>query len=269
VCGPCNQRAGVEIDQPWLDDYLVREARVRHQVPDRRGNAPRRLSIESGPSGGPPRAIVDLDGVDGTTTIRRIPTDEVEGDRITMTGYSKEALDKKIERLKRKYPSFEVVEEHEEVSVAGQVTVTSVQDPSRWPRFAAKTALASASLVAPDEWLDSEAAQGLIEVLWKGPPPDPTFEPGVAWCPVPYQLPNVFPLIRAPEHLLAFEPGGFVIIVFGELLYRIHGFEWEGLAAEPEISWPQSWWFSPDEPAGRPLPTQVQYGLLGMRFENR
>jgi len=266
VCGPCNRRAGVEVDQPWLDDYLVKEARVRHQIPNRRGDPPRRMSIPSGPPGAPPAAIVHLDGVSATTTIQRIPTDEIEGNRITMSGYSKEAFAKKIERLKQEHPNFAVIEQHEETESGGQVTVTMGQDPDLWPRFAAKTALATASLVAPDEWLETPTARKLREVLWNGPPADTTAEPGVGWCPLPLQLQSAFPL-KPPEHLLAFEAGGFAIIVFGELLYRIRGFEWEWFGDEPP-SWHQSWWFCPEEPNGRQLPTQVQYGSLGMRFEN-
>jgi hypothetical protein len=249
-----------------LDDYLVKEARVRLQIPNRRGDPPRHMSIPSERPGSPPAAIVRLDGVSGTTTIKRIPKDEVEGDRIRMSGYSKEEFAKKIARLKRDHPDFAVVEQHEETDNGGQVTVTMVQDPAPWPRFAAKTALATASLVAPDEWLDTPSAQGLQEVLWSGPPADTTAEPGVGWSALPLQLPSAFPL-EPPEHLVAFEAGGFAIIVFGELLYRIRGFEWEWSGDEPP-SWPQSWWFSPDEPEGRKLPTQVQYGFLGMRFEN-
>ncbi len=197
--------------------------------------------------------------------MRRLPNDVVEGDRITMSGYSKDDFTKKIARLKRDHPNFAVVEQHEETESGGQVAVTMVQDPAVWPRFAAKTALATASLVAADEWLDTPAARELREVLWSGPPVDAVAEPGVGWCALPLQLPSAFPL-QPPEHLLAFEAGGFAIVVFGELLYRIRGFEWEWTGDEPPL-WAQSWWFSPEEPKARRLPTQVQYGFLGMRFE--
>jgi hypothetical protein len=266
VCGPCNRRAGVEVDQPWLNGYFVKEARVRHQIPDRRGNPPSRMSIPSGPAIGPPEAIVHLDGVSGTTTFMRVPKDEIEDDRITMRGYAAEALAKKIARLEREHPDFKVIAQHEEPDSGGQVTVTMVQDGSHWPRFAAKTALATASLVAPDDWLDTQYADDLQKVLWNGPSAGATAEPGWGWCGVPLELRSASPL-KPPEHLLAFEAGGFAIIVFGELLYRIRDFVWEWSGGESS-SWPQSWWLSPDEPKGRMLPTQVQYGFLSMRSDN-
>jgi hypothetical protein len=110
VCGPCNHRARVEVDQPWLDDYLVKESRVRLRIPNRRGDPPRHMSIPLGPPGNPPAAIVHLDGVSGSTMIKRIPKDESKGAWITMSGYSKEDLAQKIERLKRDHPNFVVVE---------------------------------------------------------------------------------------------------------------------------------------------------------------
>jgi hypothetical protein len=206
-------------------------------VPDRRGNPPQRISIPSGSPGDTPRV---------------------------MSGYTKEALAKRIERITRDHPDFMVVEQGQESTSGGQVTASIEQPPEVWPRFAAKVALATASLIAPDDWLDSPKASQLQGVLWNGPPPDAAFEPGFDWCALPLQLLQA-PGLVPPEHLLVFETGGFSIVVFAELLFRIRGFEWEWTDGNDPSSWPQSWWFSADEPGGRQLPTQVQRAFLDLR----
>lgn len=40
VCSRCNQRAGVQIDQPLLEDFIMASARQRAGVLTRRGAAP-------------------------------------------------------------------------------------------------------------------------------------------------------------------------------------------------------------------------------------
>jgi hypothetical protein len=258
VCQPCNQRAGREVDQPWLSDYLVNEARVRLQVPDRRGNPPRNMTIPA-VSGDGRDVFVHLDGTAGSTRIELKPQYRSDGIHWTTSGYTVEATTKKLERMRQDHADVRVVRQAPEA--APETAVASiVQPPQTWPRFGAKVALAVASLVCADDWLESANAKALQEALWSGPADG--LEPGVAWCSIPAQLPNALPM-RPPEHLLTHVEWDGIqwlgLIIFAELQYRV----------PLEIDWgeagPQSWWFSPDNRRGRQLPADVQLAQLMLR----
>lgn len=91
VCTPCNRWAGEEIDQPWLGEVHVREARQRWQVPDRRGNPPPPVSYKGKLEDGG-EAIVRMVGEQ--VQIRRLPNKVEHGESITLIGYDQNGYEK-------------------------------------------------------------------------------------------------------------------------------------------------------------------------------
>lgn len=257
VCTRCNRWAGKEIDQPWLGEVHVREARQRWQVPDRQGNPPPAVSYKGKLQDGG-EAIVKVIG--DQVQIRRRPNRIDHGESITLTGYSQEEYEKILERLRRQYPNLVAPKKltFDDTSLTATVHLESIVH--LWPRFAAKVALGVTSLLVPDSWLATDVAIGLRQILRNGhlrTLQAALDQPGIAWSAIPLQLIEGSHPVRPPQHLITFEEHGgeqwLIIVVFGELLYRIPlHLDWRGMP-------PQSWLF--DDANGRPcqLPAVIQY----------
>lgn len=226
VCDPCNERAGKEVDQPWLGDPHVLPLRILHAVLDRRDEPvqPR-----------PVRALLD-DGRVALVTdhgrhveVRPLPRVEVDAlRRIVRVEAAPEDMEKIAARLEREHGPLRWG-----TPQAGQGTVTATVTHEvsieTWPRFAAKVALGVMSRLAEDVWLDSDDARALQAVLWSGArQAEALQDPGWAWSAVPHPIDrraSPGALLEHAEHLLCFESdavrSALVMVFFGDVLYRV------------------------------------------------
>jgi hypothetical protein len=257
VCTPCNRWAGEEIDQPWLSEVHVKNARQRWQIPDRRGNPAPSVSYP-GKLGDGGEALVRIIGEQ--VNIRRLPSKVDHGDSITLTGYDQKEYEKIVERLRRQYPKLVAPKEITVHNTSLAATVHLESNVHIWPRFAAKVALGIASLLVPDSWLATDVAIGLRQVLRDGHPQTlraALDQPGIAWSAIPFGLIEGSHPVKPPQHLITFEEvkgeQWLIIVVFGELLYRVPlRLDWGGLP-------PQSWLFNDTNGMPRQLPAAIQF----------
>jgi HNH endonuclease len=232
VCAPCNKRAGLEIDQPFLSDWLVRMSRRRWDVRDTR-----RARGEPPPR---PRDELTLrDGTrvkareDGLEVIPQVDRDDTKALIRAGTDAEVAAMVKKLEeRLAREGKTLTRTTEHRDVSheVAGKFVV----DGTLWLRMTTKIAIAAASLVMNEAWLDTVQAARYHYFLWGT---NPTFEdggPAVAFPGQPSE--DVQRMTTPPEHLLYFVPGihsiTFQCVLFGSLAMAAFPFEISGNAVD-------------------------------------
>lgn len=263
VCRACNQRAGVEVDQPWLSEHRVEESRRLLGLPDRRGRAPGVLSFRGQLEDGSP-ALVTLEGDE--VSMRRLPVQDMHPWGVTLSGYTEDEADRAWQRLvEQGIPLSDPVT----VVERGPLTVTVRRESAvdLWPRFAAKVALAFASTFADDAWASSDSAAQLREVLWNGHPDtkqDALAHPGIAWSALPLIVQPWAAPLRIGEHLLACERteeegSGICLVLFGDLIYRVPA----------GVPWPDDFaptcWFGPEQMGGRQLPYDVQMTLLTNR----
>jgi hypothetical protein len=218
VCADCNRRAGVEIDQPFVGDWLVGWSRILWDVRDdrRRGERPPPIPDEelTLPDGSRVRLLHD-----GQTEI--IPRVERYGDEISISVGSDDELNeviKKItERAARNGKTLTPGEIKRRVvqEVAGRIVI----DGTLWLRATTKMALAAASLVLPEEWLSGSEATTYRSFLWDENPVRDEGGPATAF---PTQLaPQLAELIQPPEHVIVFSPSrdhvNVVTVLFGSL----------------------------------------------------
>lgn len=257
VCTVCNHWAGAEVDQPWLDEVHVLEARQRWQVPNRRGGPPPSVSYRGKLEDGA-EALITLIGQE--IQIRRLPNWVDVGDSIILTNYDQIGYEKALKSLRRQYPNFVAPKNLSFIDASFTATVNIESGVHLWPRFAAKVALGVTSLVAPDSWLATDVAIGLREVLHAGHPQTlqtPLDQPGIAWSAIPLGLISGSHLPRPPQHLITFEEvegqQWLIIVLFGELLYRVpFHLDWNGMP-------PQSWLFDGTGRRPRQLPAAIQF----------
>jgi len=263
VCTPCNRRAGIEIDRPWLRHPEIVQLRAIYKIPDRRGRV--RPASWQGELGGGKTAEISVEG----ETVRVVPrpSESFENGIWTVEGYDDAAAEKKLQRLRRDHGDVRLISSESRPTQNLSATVTHTLDVDVWPRFGAKVALGVASLVvADDSWLDSSLAQHLRSVLWHGDPStiDKSLSgPGVAWSMRPFSLRAGTHHLPAPQHLLIFEhdpeSGDWLVIVtFGELLYRLPlPLDCSAIGAPP-----QSWRIDPITETQVQLPAVAQQARL-------
>jgi hypothetical protein len=158
VCADCNLRAGVEIDKPFVGDWLVVWSRVLWDIRDERHGRDRPAPIPEEeltlPDGS---AVRLLHG--GKTEI--IPRVEREDDELRISvgtdGELNEIVKKITERAARDGKTLTPGEIKRQVveDVAGRIVI----DGTLWLRATTKMALAAASLALPDDWLDTDQAE--------------------------------------------------------------------------------------------------------------
>jgi HNH endonuclease len=243
TCLTCNQRANREVDGPFSRELWVREHRHRHGTRDRYGKTT-------------PAPVVPCELEDGSkilTIMERTgwrpylpPSEEWVDDNTFRIGAdasdADEVLAKKLKRLGRKFEQVEMGPREVESS-RPFVRFLYKLDARLWPRLGAKVALALAPYALGNDWLHSDAANGLRATLWN------TDE----WCgaaatqlrPVSHTMGNddFGRYFEPPEHVLWFLPTehGPVLwmVLFGEWLYGVPlGEGWE-LRDQP------AWWLDP------------------------
>lgn len=119
-----------------------------------------------------------------------------------------------------------------------------------WPRFGAKVALALASLVLQEDWLDSPGARGLQLVVAGRPYPQATFPEGFMFGPRELD-PSLEPgsLLRPGEHVLGLDSdhgGRAWMLLFGALEYHVPLPDADVPASEP------TWLLLPQGPTREP-----------------
>jgi hypothetical protein len=168
VCDDCNQRAGKEVDRPFLDQLWILEGRHRHQIPDRYGKTPGPPVIPATLAAGS-KVLAVLDR--GGWYAKRLPTEEWH-DAQTMTfgvdAADEDAVTTKMKRLDKKYGAGVTKQiSRVEANIENpHINLTYEQSASAWPRMGAKIALSVARLRCPDAYLTSEPATWLRKLLW-------------------------------------------------------------------------------------------------------
>lgn len=226
VCAPCNRRAGTEVDQPWQNWPLILELRNRYAVRDRDKNPPRPVRWTGDLTSGEGPAIVDIKG--GEVNVRVLPTTHDEGAMQVYTGDPAD-LAKRKRRILRDAPQTRIVDlPAKTLEGPLQANVSWELNVHVWPRFAAKVALGTASLVADAAWVHSDEARALRHVLWHGH--ESTVETemlpeGRAWSLAPFDLTGIEHWLQAPEHLISLErwenENWVSLVAFGSFHYGV------------------------------------------------
>ncbi len=245
ICAGCNRQAGSEVDQPWQNWPLIMELRHRFAVPDRDGKPPRPVRWTGALTAGGGPAAIDVKGQ--RVDVRILPTEDVY---LGMRVHKGEPADiaKRTRRILRDAPEAEIVN-LPSATLPGPLSAQATWelDVHVWPRFAAKVALGIASLVADDEWVETQEAADLRRVLWFGDESTVEHEmlpEGVAWSLAPLDLTSVAHPLRPPEHLLTIERWQdrtwVVLVAFGTFRYGVPvSFE------TPTSNQPIAWLFEP------------------------
>jgi HNH endonuclease len=172
VCDPCNARANVEVDQPFLRDDFVRLSRAFHDVRDpRRPHEPVKDPLKRGFTEDGTFVSVDEDW--RPHLHGRIVEDSADPNRVTIQAGSVE----EAERLKAKLAKRAaeegqelVVESIEHGQFRPRIHAKVKLDLKVWWRAAAKMALGLAAEAYPPDWQLSADADALRTVMSS---PDP------------------------------------------------------------------------------------------------
>jgi hypothetical protein len=226
VCDACNTRAGEEVDQPWLGDPHVLPLRMMHTVLDRRDQPVRPRPVRATLDDGRVALVAEHGTHFEIRPLPRVIVDEAAG--TVHVEASRDDMDKIAARLEKEHGTLRWSTPRPGPTT---VTATATRELSieMWPRFAAKVTLGIMSLVVDDSWLDADVAKALRTVLWSGARQVNVLEePGWAWAAVPVAIDRRKPpgsLLEGGEHLVCFESeverAALVIVVFGDLLYRV------------------------------------------------
>lgn len=229
VCFDCNQRAGKEVDDPFLDELWVREMRHRHQVPDRRGRIPGPPVIESELTSDGSRALTIMDRAGWF--LKALPV-ETWTDPSTLV-YGVDATDapeitqKKLERLRRETGrDVTLTSQTPRTTENPEATIKYQQSVVTWPRMGAKVALAVARMELDDTYLMSPAAEWLRSLLWGDMAQTAPDDAGISKHLAGETLDADVRLgQRPPEHQLvlhrAGQKVGIAFTLFGEVRYAV------------------------------------------------
>lgn len=165
----CGARLNRAVDEPLIHCVPVVKMRADYGILDRYGNPPH-----------PPRLVgTDSSGARSTLRllplarmdIRHHPHEHVDDDgRVTVRFDHREdedVIERKLEAARQRDPEVRGVLQR---GSRREYNVSGIRIPLYgWPRLAAKVGLAVGSLAADPEWLRSETAEHLREVLWASP----------------------------------------------------------------------------------------------------
>lgn len=223
ACDACNEWAGREIDQPFLDDLLLREARSQADQRDpRRGRRARRVRsrLLTGHTADGDRVTYDHEQGRPVMGSRIV---DLGGGRTQVRAGSEEEAQRLLEVVRKRAAEEgkeAKVESTERRQVRPKIESTVSMRVDVWRREAAKMALALGSIVYPGEWRLSADAERLREWMHNR---DRTTADGKA----PPLLPAVVqhPFALGDEHLLWFmELGGdtyLSFLLFGTLMCAV------------------------------------------------
>jgi hypothetical protein len=256
ACSSCRRRCAVQVEQPWLHDPLVASALRRWPV-RRQSTGVGRHGNVNGAAGG---------RLESDTPIRSSPSEVPVGEGLRLIDDTQAQRARRVRRLNRTYSGLNLIQPGTAPGAPPSAGESQIGSRDTWSRFGAKVALAVASLVTDDGWLDTPGAKALQDVLWNGYTPE-LDSPGDRRWTGPSLL-HSNDLIRSPEHLLAIEPAqhhgsSILIVIFGELGYRVP------LPIEYTIDDAESWWFSPSNWSGRQLRLEEQLASLRARRARR
>lgn len=201
VCDGCNERAGLEVDQPWLEHTSVLETRHRLRVVD-----PRRPKREI------PHPLLSgvFEDEDGHRVVvedgqPRYPGSILrDGDRIQIAAGSEERAEELLKRAEQR-----LAKEGYEIE-----SMTWGAPPHKRPlvkrtisdslttgvRMGAKLALAFGAEAFDEAWRRSAVAEQLREWLWSEQPTEVGGAP-IGWVPAKR---HEHPLAQPPNHLAYF-----------------------------------------------------------------
>jgi len=237
VCHECNKRAGRDIDKPLLGDWAVGWERVIWDIRD----------VRHGKSKPPPFPDEELTLPSGASarwrhdmTVEVIPNVDRDGDNVSLVaGSDEEALEmmeRIAERARRDGKTLSPGEMRREFSnqVAGRFELNTLL----WLRATVKMAVAAASLVLPESWLDTHQAMKYREFLWDVAPT--TFDGQHPARALPRPSPAArYQLVCPPEHLVVMVPSpgsiGIHTLLFGSLSAGTVEFEIQGIP--PQNAW--------------------------------
>jgi hypothetical protein len=218
----CNRELGRRVDQPFMRDFLVSVSRARHGIRDpRRSHRPPPNPRHQARTVEGQRVVFDWrDG--GITVPPHVFEDE--GRVIVSAETEQEArrvAERKISRLRRKGQEFEpgMVVRRTNAQEPEEARMTLSLSSTIRAKVAAKIALATFSLVLPEDWLDTATAKLLQSWLWDEAPRTSDGEKIVA---IPRKVPEPMDkFCRPPEHALFFLPStkahaNLGIALFGE-----------------------------------------------------
>lgn len=267
VCHDCNQRAGKEVDAPFVNQFWIREMRHRFEVPDRYGIVPRAPVFPTKLDDGTKvLAILDRAG----WRAKLIPSESWHDARTLTFAVDAEdetAAAKKLQRLaKQTGKDVQLVSQVPGEVANPQINLEYEQDISRWPRMGAKIALAIAAERLPPEYLTSPSADWLRGILWGSlstpAPPGIGVSPHLAGEHV--SDPVVRMVCPPPEHqvmLIGLAEGtGLVFTLFGELRYMLR------LGPESAEATPGTYLIDPVERKSRWLGWAEWEAMMGDRI---
>lgn len=236
VCQSCNTLAGRLIDAPLLRDWFVAWERKLWDIRDiRHRDRPPPFPEEelTLPGGTRVRWREDM-------TLEVIPTVASEGDkRNIVTGSDAEAeeiIGKITERAARDGKKLTPGQVRRELAheIVGKLQVSGLV----WLRATTKMAVATASLVLDESWLDTEQAAKYREFLWAEKPM--ICEGEHAALPYPNPQPELMnDVVQPPNHLVVTVPGRDRVVIstvlFGNLSAGSVEFEIDG--SPPQDAW--------------------------------
>jgi hypothetical protein len=239
VCDPCNEWAGVNVDQPFLAEDWLRIVWAEHnlRIPRRRGRGRVVSPLRRGFTSEGVRVTVDeqwkphlgslIKEDPETGEVRILAGSEEEAERMLQRVRDRAAVEGKEARI----------QQWSATAVRPSVQIDINVDMTIWRRMAAKIALGCGSVAYPEAWRLSEPAHELRRHLRE----DVRNEEGQPIGTLAERIDGTHVLrrlVEPPEHLICFLPGEPVrlaVVLFGQLLFGT-----EAIAAgypRPALAW--------------------------------
>jgi hypothetical protein len=239
VCDPCNEWAGVHVDQPFLADDWLRISWAEHdlRIGRRRGRGRVTSPLRKGFT--PEGVLVTADEHWRPHLGSKI-TENPETGEIQIRAGSEEEAERLLQRVRER-----AAKEGKEARIETR-SVTQVRpwihanikvDLTIWRRMAAKVALGCGSVAYPEAWRWSAPARKLRRSLRE----DIRDADGNAIGTFAERIDETHVLrrlVEPPEHLVCFIPSdspSLGIVLFGELLFGV-GADHSGHSA-PALAW--------------------------------
>lgn len=227
-CEPCNQKAGGEVDRPFVEHETMRVMRHRWGVRDARGDVPPAPRMYGNSEDGV-RGYLELGQEPVVRRVPRVTRDDDTGATIIAeVGEGAAVAEQHRQRLEQRgrelhgAGGFRLETSIERIEDPGVLSVRTSLKSTVWPRFGAKLGLAFGREVLGDPWVCSEGAARLRRLL-SDDPAAPEANP--LWDQVEDEDDPFAQLVAPPEHFVAAMPYGdgsmLLIQLFGGLRYAV------------------------------------------------
>lgn len=242
---PCNKRAGREVDRPFVEHEFMRALRHKYSIRDARGNVPPAPRLYGDGQDGS-RGFLELGvGPRVSRVPRRTRDDETGTTLITEIDDGADIAAKELPKMEQRARAlygdggFRIETSIEQIRDEGTLSIPTSLSMTLWPRFGAKLGLAFGREALGDDWLHSEDAARLRQLLWNEPDA-PEAQP----LPEHVEASDVFALVAPPPtHLIYvgdFDRGcGLIVQLFGTLRYAVP------LSGSITLTEPVIWTFDP------------------------